>query len=819
MNLFSTLEKIDKRTLFLSLFDAGTEKELEKEMNKFPELFNNAENWRPLGGNENNFGVIENQQSAPIAALIEKVTNSIDAILMKKCYEAGIDPRSKEAPHSVSEAVDKFFPNHKSDWNLTTFRRQQSEDIQIVADGTPRDTSVIIYDNGEGQHPHKFENTFLSLLRGNKNEIHFVQGKYNMGGSGAIVFCGSRGYQLVCSKRYDDTGEFGFTLIRQHPLSLEEQQTKKNTWYEYFVIDGKVPSFHIDGIDLKLYARKFTTGTVIKLYSYQFPSGYSGFAQELNQSINEYLFEPALPILTVDKKERYPNNKVLELDLYGLKRRLDDSKEYIEKSFSEDFHDDLFGKMKVTCFVFKSKIKDWDAKKTKENIQRRFFKNDMSVLFSMNGQVHGHYTSEFITRSLKMNLLKNHLLIHVDCTNMKYDFRKELFMASRDRLKDGKETRALRKFLAEKLGAKGSQLFEISKHRKDSISIGGENTSELLKNFTQNLPINSDLRKLLGNAFKLEEKKKPAPSPQTKPSKTQKEEKPFHPQRYPSYLKLMAKNDGEKAVAKIPLGGEKTLKFETDVEDEYFDRVDDPGDLQISLLNFKPNDSTGGNAQGKPSGIEEVFNVVKSSPNEGTIRVVLSPKKEVQVGDAVQVKVTLSDKGKEHDQIFWVKISEPQQPKEEVPQKEEIEEPIGLPQVYLVYQEEKEGELSWSKFEDNTSQTMNYSTVMYPMAEGESLDAIYINMDSNVLKSFKSRQKNISEAQVEIAEKRYISSVYFHTLFLYTITKNRKYQIKQEDNGKEKEVDISEYVKDLFDSFYSEFLLNFGIEDLIELSK
>lgn len=75
----------------------------------------------------------------------------------------------------------------------------------------------------------------------------------------------------------------------------------------------------------------------------------------------------------------------------------------------------------------------------------------MSVLFSMNGQVHGNLTTEFITRSLKMNLLKNHLLIHVDCTQMNYDFRKELFMASRDRLKQGDETSELRKFLTKKL--------------------------------------------------------------------------------------------------------------------------------------------------------------------------------------------------------------------------------------------------------------------------------------------------------------------------------------------------------------------------------
>ncbi len=224
----------DLKELFNKLYFAPTEQDVESIIVANPVFFK-QENWHPLGDNSSNFGVIENQQSNPIAALIEKVTNSIDAILMKRCYEENIDPKSDAAPKSMDEAVKKFFPDHKQ-WDLTSFRKKQSENIQVLADGTPRNTSVIMYDNGEGQHPEHFEDTFLSLLRGNKNEIHFVQGKYNMGGSGGIVFCGKKRYQLIASKRFDNTGNFGFTLIREHPLTKEEESIKKNTWYEYLMI-------------------------------------------------------------------------------------------------------------------------------------------------------------------------------------------------------------------------------------------------------------------------------------------------------------------------------------------------------------------------------------------------------------------------------------------------------------------------------------------------------------------------------------------------------------------------------------------------------
>jgi len=155
MDLFSAQSSENISEIFNSLFSAGTEQELDEVFAKFSEIFENFDHWFPLGGNENTFGVIENQQSAPIASLIEKITNSIDALLMKQCVEHGIDPKGSLAPQSIDEAVRKFYPHFK-DWELPKFRRQQSEEIQVVADGTPRNTSVIIYDNGEGQNPDDF---------------------------------------------------------------------------------------------------------------------------------------------------------------------------------------------------------------------------------------------------------------------------------------------------------------------------------------------------------------------------------------------------------------------------------------------------------------------------------------------------------------------------------------------------------------------------------------------------------------------------------------------------------------------------------------
>ena len=107
---------IDPLKVFKALYFATTEEEVDKVIAADDYTFGNAANWCPLGNNESNFGVIENQQSSPIAALVEKLTNSIDAILMRRCFEAGIDPQSQNAPRTMEDAIKSFFKSEYESW-------------------------------------------------------------------------------------------------------------------------------------------------------------------------------------------------------------------------------------------------------------------------------------------------------------------------------------------------------------------------------------------------------------------------------------------------------------------------------------------------------------------------------------------------------------------------------------------------------------------------------------------------------------------------------------------------------------------------------
>lgn len=806
-----------EQRLFWQLYNAKNESDVTNVLEQL-HLSPNTFSWHPLGGNESYFGVIENQQSNPVAALVEKLTNSIDAILMRRCLEAGVNPKSSAAPRTIEGAVERFFPTHKN-WDLNEQRNKQAQSIQVLADSHPgetSDTSLIIYDDGEGQHPYDFETTFLSLLRGNKNEIHFVQGKYNMGGSGAIVFCGQCRYQLIASKRFDSTGLFGFTLIRKHPLTNAEAQTRKNTWYEYLKVDGNIAAFPITELNLGLLGREFTTGTVIKLYSYQLKNNRN-IRRDLRRSLNEFLYAPALPVYMVERADRYPKDRALTDVVFGLKRRLEDADAYVESTFSETYSDKQIGKMKVTVHVFRTRAKDRSVAETRETIRDEFFKNNMAVLFSVNGQVHGHYTSEFITRSLKYNLLRDYLLIHVDCTEMNYEFRSELFMASRDRLKQGEESGYLREILAKNL-VKG-QLQDIYKRRKDVIATDVSEDDELLKSFADNLPISDEMRSLLSKTFRLEREDKPKhpkKSPATKDHEP-KEQVTFKPQRYPTFFKMDANsNHGKTPIIRVPLNGEKTVRFESDVEDQYFDRTDDPGDLQIALMKYTPNDATGGNCPGIGNDISDLFNLTRRSPNEGSIKIVFKPTENVKVGDQVEVKVDLTSPGHDFTQIIQVKIAEPLAEHVKPMQKIEEEEKIGLPQLVKVYAPSPEiyQQQTWDSIAVATGTTMDWDTVMYPLTEGDVLQTIYINMDSNVIKNYRSKLRTIEQHQV--ADRRYLSTIYFHTVFLYAINKQRGYQIAKGATNQEQNVELAEYLRDLFSSNYAAFLLRFGMEGLVE---
>src|SRR5229473_119386 len=195
---------MDNYSLFDLLLKAESEAEVEKTLEKAGYLADDSNFWQPFGGFGMNLNTINNQQSDATAALVEKLINSIDAVLMAACHQQGIDPKSSEAPRTMAEAVDLLFKvkDGRLENLLPRERTALAGRIHLAATGSKREPCYLIVDSGEGQTPTSFENTFLSLTKQNKDDIPFVQGRFNCGGTGVLPFCGEHKYQLIVSRRH-----------------------------------------------------------------------------------------------------------------------------------------------------------------------------------------------------------------------------------------------------------------------------------------------------------------------------------------------------------------------------------------------------------------------------------------------------------------------------------------------------------------------------------------------------------------------------------------------------------------------------------------
>src|SRR5205085_7242567 len=122
--------------------------------------------------------------------------------------------------------------------------------ITVAATGRRQRPSITMVDDGEGQTPSAMPDTILSLHRGNKNNIPFVQGKFNMGGSGVLEFCGiEHNVELVLSKRNPKVppdgskrptdNHWSFTIIRREDPSPASPRASRFTYLAPGPADGE----------------------------------------------------------------------------------------------------------------------------------------------------------------------------------------------------------------------------------------------------------------------------------------------------------------------------------------------------------------------------------------------------------------------------------------------------------------------------------------------------------------------------------------------------------------------------------------------------
>lgn len=313
----TTMEESKAKKLCFELLSSETEDEVVDVLKKWG-FWENANCWKPYGNVQNNRGIVSNQQSSPVAALVEKIVNSIDAILTGECFKAGIDPASVMAPKTMQNAIEQFFQVKDGRIeNLSASQRTKlAEMIVLVATGTKENPNYVLIDQGEGQSPDRFEATFLSLLRDNKTRIPFVQGKYNMGGTGVLQFSGKNSFQLIISKRQawikqsssPLVDKWGFTITRRLEPTVDQPQSS----YVFLAPNNMVSFFSDDSLELLpgkypyAHQQAMQAGTCIKLWNYKFPGRLKSIATlDLRWALERHLQNPAIPIRISERRPGY----------------------------------------------------------------------------------------------------------------------------------------------------------------------------------------------------------------------------------------------------------------------------------------------------------------------------------------------------------------------------------------------------------------------------------------------------------------------------------------------------------------------------------
>lgn len=727
-------------------------------------FWENPKVWPYYGNRETNFNTIGNQQSRPDAALVEKIVNCVDARLMDECLVRGIDPEGPSAPKTIHEAVAKFFENNEKpmsanagrvrNWTKTQ-RTSVAEGITVAATGATAkegNPCFTIADCGEGQTPQRMPHTLLSLDKSNKLHIPFVQGKFNMGGTGVLKFCGRHNLQLILSRRdprienNSDISKdlWGFTIVRRE----DPDGNRRNSVYTYLAPLGadKMPGhggvlrFDTETMPIfpngqNAYSRESKWGTLIKLYEFAttgFTKSHIVFSRGgLLSRLDILIPDAALPFRLYECREYKGHGGSFETTLAGLCVRLgDDSDENLESGFPSSSSIRVSSEeMIATIYAFK------------KGVSETYRKNE-GIIFVVNGQTHGRFTQDFFKRrAVGLSYLADSILVVVDCSKISGRAREDLFMNSRDRLSGGELEAGIERALEDLLKTHEGLRALKERRRREEIETRLDDSKpleDILKSILKQSPALS--------ALFLHGQRLATPFKTTNVMST---DKPFVGKRFPTYFKFKGKDYGSELHRNCSINMRCRIAFETDAVSDYFSRASDTG--IFSLWTYKGN--TGQRVQDYALNLQN-----------GIATLSLDMPAEAKVGDSYiyDAEVIDSSRLEPFKNRFVIEVMKeskvgPGKGKRQEPpsntkgQDREAPHGIQLPNIISVYQED------WEK---HTPHYDKYSALRIINAgqnngeenpEEQSVYDFYVNMDNIYLNS----ELKITKEDPEITRARF----------------------------------------------------------------
>lgn len=531
--------------------------------------------WRPFGDNDNNYSIIGSQQSKPDAALVEKFVNSVDAILMKECMIRNIEMTGSDAPTSIADALKRFYGIREGQISYldSKTRNKMSESIIVAATGSTYHMNITIADKGEGQTPAKMPSTILSVSKNNKLRVPFVQGKFNMGGTGVLPFCGENRFQLVISKRCPDIAnadgdstfnKWSVTIVRRESA----REGRRSSMFTYLTdLDQELFSFEADSLPIIPTPNsgewgRMTYGAYFKLFNYGIQGYKTNVLFDFNYRMSMLLPELAHPIRIRECRSNYQGHS-FETTLSGLRTRLDDDRSNnIENDFpsSETFNVDGQN-IRCSIYVFKKG-------------RSKNYRESEGILYIVNGQTHATVPDSFFNK-VNLSYLADSLLVLVDCSELDVLHREDMFMNSRDRLRNGKFVKEVEDRIKDLLKDHPG-LKKLQNERRAAAVQEKLGDDKPLQNVLQSILKKSPvLSKILLAGTRLT-----APFNITQ---SVGEGKVFVGKKHPTFFVIKGKVSEGKLIKHTPINHDFRVQFETDVVNDFFDRPSEKGTLQLKM--------------------------------------------------------------------------------------------------------------------------------------------------------------------------------------------------------------------------------------------
>jgi hypothetical protein len=772
------------KQLCLSLMHADSEDEVVKILTDVG-YWEDEKSWRYYGDRETNYNSIGNQSSKPDVAIVEKLVNSVDARLLLECQLRGLDPETPDAPETIRSAVAEFFePGSKSstaglvrEWP-TRKRREVSRGITLAATGfkpSQGRPSFTISDCGEGQTPKSLPDTILSLDKENKIKIKFVQGKYNMGGSGVLEFCGEIGLQLVLSRRapklldnkptHPTDTHWGFTVVRREdPVGgrrLSVFTYLAPTMSEINPRKGDVLTFEAESMQIfperdKAYVRASEYGTLIKLYEYS-TEGYSAshiLLKGLLDKLDIRLANVALPIRLHECRGFGGKKGSFDTTLSGIEVRLDDDRtKNLEDVYSCSMTIDG-QRITGTIYVFK---------KGKDSAYR----SNEGVILTHNGQTHGHLTKAFFSRkNVNMGYLRNSILVILNCDEIQKRPREKLFMPSRDRLRNVDLKTNIEEELASILKNHPGLRALREKRRREELGKlleGSKPLEDILQLLIKQSPA---IAALLTPGLRLSVPFKTVSSSDTN--------EPYKGNRFPNYFKFKDLEYGQTLERNCHINVRARITYETDAVNDYFSRSIQRGVFQLCLVQ-----------NGKESPVTtETLNLVN-----GVAILNLELPTDCAVGDKLTYISRIMDPSRSDPFVnkFILTVEKPikkkkskdqtrrKPPSEKEGKEREKSVSVGLPKVFEVYESASDDNKCWDDMDPPFDQ---YSALrIIPNGSSDSTGSevtlsydYYVNMDNLYLK----HDLKVTKTEPELTRTRFANGLVLMGLAMLNYDQDEK---------------------------------------------